>query len=137
MEIFEKANNMNEDRKEKEYLTYAIQSLQKEIEGLYEKGFIVPLLYEVAWKKIKYLMEAKSKSEIKEILRPSVPFYTGNEFVPKGKFHVEEEELLLWSLASLYAPLERSGFLRYQYLFQKYVMSNDKNVDGLIRRTGI
>lgn len=110
-----------EQEGKKEYVIAAIWSLMKDIRGFSKMGFLESLVYEIAVKKINFLMSAKTKAEVNEILRLSKPRYDGNHFVPDGKFHVEEEELLLWSNASLIAPLNNESFLRFQYLFRKYV----------------
>ena len=94
----------------------------KYIQKFYEKGYLESIVYQIALKKINFLMDAKTRSEVKEILRPSAPIYNGNGFIPNGIFHVEEEELLLWSEASLQVPLNNESCLRYQYLFQKYIL---------------
>ena len=112
-----------EQEGKKEYVFAAIWSLMKEIQEFSQMGFLKSLIYEIALKKINFLMNAKTKSEVKEILRPSAPVYNGNGFVPGGVFHIEEE-LLLWSITSLKAPLNHEGFSRYQQLFQKYVRMN-------------
>ena len=108
----------------KEYVFAAIWSLMKEIQEFSQMGFLKSLIYEIALKKINFLMNAKTKSEVKEILRSPAPVYNGNGFVPGGVFLIEEEELLLWSITSLRAPLNHEGFLRYQQLFHKYIRSN-------------
>ena len=40
----------------------------------------------------------------------------GNGFTP-GKYDTEEEEVLLWSLTSLQAPLNDPAYKRYEELF--------------------
>ncbi len=98
-----------------------IWHLMREVREYHEKGFMEKLLFQIARKKLYFLMEAKTKKDVKEILRPSVPVYNGNAFVPRGPFHVEEEELVLWSIASIKAPLNHEGFLRYRQLFKEIV----------------
>lgn len=98
-----------------------IWRLMQDIKVYYEKGFMEKLLFQIAKKKLYFLMTAKTKAEVKEILRPSVPVYNGNAFVPNGPFHVDEEELVLWSVASIKAPLNHEGFLRYYQLFKEIV----------------
>lgn len=126
-QLFIEALKKAEQEGKKEYVVAAIWSLMKTIQRFSEMGFMESIVYEVAFKKINFLMAAKTKSEINEILRPSSPVYRGNGFIPNGVFHVEEEELLLWSEASLRAPLNNEGFLRYQYLFQKYIFQKQND----------
>lgn len=90
-----------------------IWRLMQDIKVYYEKGFMEKLLFQIAKKKLDFLMTAKTKAEVKETLRPSVPIYNGNAFVPNESFHVDEEELVIWSVASIKAPLNHEGFLRY------------------------
>lgn len=84
-----------EKEEKKEYVFAAIWSLMKEIRVYHDKGFIEKILFKIAKKKLDFLMEAKSKKEVNEILRPSVPVYNGNAFLLNGPFHVDEEELIL------------------------------------------
>ena len=44
------------------------------------------------------------------------PVYNGNGFTP-GKYDTEEEELLVWSLTCLQAPLNNQAYERYKELF--------------------
>jgi len=70
-------------------------------------------------KKIEFILQAQTKSDLKEILSPPKVHYNGNEIVPVGNFHINEEELLIWSLTSLWCggPLNDAGFKRYMKLF--------------------
>ena len=68
------------------------------------------------------------KAELEEIVKPSRPRYSGGIFYPGNLYHVEEEELLLWSKTSLKAPLILQGYVRYQELFEKYVGSEVKDI---------
>lgn len=81
-----------EQEGKKEYVFAAIWSLMKEIRGYHDKGFMEKILFQIANKKLDFLIVAKTKKDVKEILRPSVPIFNGNAFVPRGPFHVKEEE---------------------------------------------
>ena len=86
----------------------------------YEKEFMNDRLSNVICaKKIAFILEATSKKEIDEILKFPKVHYNGNEVVPSGRFHIIEEELLLWSRTSLYSTLHRAGFDRYVKLFKE------------------
>ncbi len=99
------------------------------ITAQYEKeGFLPELIETVFCKKADFLMEAKTKAEIEEILKPSTPTYSGGNFQPGNQYHVEEEELILWSKTSLKAPLIPEAQKRYQELFEKYVGNGTKDV---------
>lgn len=90
--------------------------------GYFEnQGFLSELIEKMFCKKAEFIMEASTKQEIDEILKPSTPhYYDGNKFVSTGRFYVEEEELMLWSLTSLKEPLIPAGYDRYVELFEAY-----------------
>ncbi len=92
-----------------------------------EENFLPELVKTVFCKKADFLMEAKTKAEIEEILKPSTPTYSGGNFRPGNPYHVEEEELILWSKTSLKAPLIPQGYKRYQELFERLVKDEVKN----------
>jgi len=86
----------------------------------YQKEFNQnPLVLDICAKKIEFILQAKTKADLKEILSPPKVCYNGNEVVPTGNFHVDKEELLVWSLTSLWCggPLNEAGFKRYMKLF--------------------
>ena len=86
----------------------------------YQKEFNeTPLALTICEKKVEYILQAKTKADLKEILAPPKVHYSFNEVVPVGRFHVDEEELLIWSLTSLWCggPLNDAGFNRYTKLF--------------------
>ena len=100
----------------------ALITLGSKIRG-YQKEFCNnPLALNICAKKIEFILQVKKKSELDEILQPPKVRYNGNEVVPAGNFHVEEEELLIWSLTSLWGggPLNETGFNRYMKLFKKF-----------------
>ena len=66
-------------------------------------------------KKTAMLQDAKTKCELQEISKPPKPIYNGNGFTP-GKYDTEEEEMLVWSLTSLKAPLNSQAY----YICQTY-----------------
>ena len=89
----------------------------------YQKEFCDnPLVLDICAKKIEFILQAKSKTNLKDILSPPKIRYNGNEVVPTGDFHVDEEELLIWSLTSLWCggPLNDVGFNRYMKLFTRF-----------------
>lgn len=93
-----------------------------------EENFLPELVKTVFYKKADFLMEAKTKAEIEEILKPSTPRHSGGTFYPGNQYHVEEEELILWSKTSLRAPLIPEAQKRSQELFEKYVGNETKDV---------
>ena len=92
-----------------------------------EEKFLPELVETVFCKKADFIMEAKTKAELEEIVKPSIPRYSGGIFYPGNPYHVEEEELILWSKTSLKAPLISQGYKRYQELFEKYVKDEARN----------
>ena len=86
-----------------------------------EEGFLPELVETIFCKKADFIMKAKTKAELEEIVKPSTPRYSGGIFYPGSPYHVEEEELILWSKTSLKAPLIPQGYKRYQELFEEYV----------------
>lgn len=92
-----------------------------------EDGFLPELVETVFCKKTAFIMKAKTKAELEEIVKPSIPRYSGGIFYPGNSYHVEEEELILWSKTSLKAPLILQGYKRYRELFEKYVKGEARN----------
>jgi len=81
-----------------------------------------PMIRVICEKKVGFILQAKSKSDLNKILSPPKVHYNFNKVVPIGNFHVEEEELLIWSLTSLWCggPLNKPRFERYTELFKKF-----------------
>lgn len=87
--------------------------------ALYRKeGIRNDLVHMVVEKRLKLIAEATTVKEIKEIDNEPRPHYTGNNFVA-SKFSVPEEEMIIWSLTSLKAPLMPARFDRYMALFKQ------------------
>jgi len=89
----------------------------------YQKEFNCnPLIPVICHKKIEFILQAKTKTDLIEILSPPKVRYNFSEVVAIGNYHVEEEELLIWSLTSLWCggPLNQEGFNRYMKLFNKF-----------------
>lgn len=100
----------------------------REITAQYEEeGFLPELVETVFCKKADFIINAKTKTALEEIIKPSMPRYSGGSFYPGNSYHVEEEELLLWSKTSLKAPLIPQGHKRYQELFEKYAKEEAGN----------
>ena len=106
----------------------AMIKLRKIVEHYAKSGFINDLVEPVFCKKAAFIMQAKTKKEVEMILKPSAPGYSCGRFYPQNEYHVEEEELLLWSTTSLNAPLTSDAQKRFEFLFKKYCMQ--KNSDN-------
>ena len=71
------------------------------------------------------LQNARTKGELQEISKPPKPVYNGNVFTT-GKYDTEEEELLVWSLTCLQAPLNNQAYERYKELFCRLLQEKAK-----------
>ena len=94
----------------------ALQSIFQRAWYYQERGMLEEIILGFVQKKIKMIQQAETKGELQEIGRPPKPVYNGNGFTP-GKYDTEEEELLVWSLTSLKAPLNNQAYERYKELF--------------------
>ena len=88
------------------------------------------LVHMVVEKRLKLIAEATAVQELKEIEAEPKPRYTGNGFV-SGKFSVPEEEMIIWSLTSLKAPLVSAGFDRDMALFQQVFGTTPQSACGV------
>jgi len=89
-----------------------------------------PLISVICHKKIEFILQAKTKTDLSKILSPPKVRYDFSEVLPVGSYHIEEEELLIWSLTSLWCggPLNQEGFKRYMKLFNKYYPEMAKEI---------
>ena len=83
-----------------------------------EQGFLPELIKTIFAKKIEYLKTAQTLKDIDLIQKPSTTHFDGSRFY-EPPFYVQEEELILWSLTSLKAPLLPEAQKRYEELFRK------------------
>ncbi len=98
----------------------ALLRLYKTARKYQEEGFLPEMVEAFFDRKSQMLLNAKTKTEVDEILKPSTPYYDGNAMVPKkSPYYAEEEELMLWSRTSLLGSLNDAGYRRYKELFQK------------------
>lgn len=97
----------------------AIEKVMQYVQTYRENGILPWLTDRVLEKKLEWIKAAQTKAELAEIAKPSVPHYTGGGFF-EGKYHVKEEEMILWSQASLMAPLNQTGYNRYMELFREF-----------------
>jgi hypothetical protein len=105
-----------------------VRQLKGIAETYADKGYVERIITEIWLHKIPFVLNAKSKTEMKEILKPSKPRYDGGEFTSNSPYHSETEEMLLWSLTSLHAPLISAGFERYMSLFKKFFPNETKDI---------
>ena len=84
-----------------------------------KEGFLPELIIEICRKKAEFIKEAKTKHEIKMILKPLNLRYNGNEILPANEYCIPEEEIIFWSMTSLLSPLTAAGQKRYEKLFKQ------------------
>lgn len=96
----------------------AIGQLTAHLNYYKKLGYIDRLLYAIAEKKGKMILETTSKTEMEKLLKARAPHYNGNTFFA-GKYGVPEEELICWSETSLRAPLNDAGAKRYYQVFSE------------------
>lgn len=94
----------------------------------HRQRFRVETIKTILKKKIAFILNATTKAEMQEILSFSVPYYNYVEIVPKGRFHVEEEELLLWFGCLSQCALNEEATKRIWYLCKKLYPKEVENV---------
>ena len=98
----------------------AVRTLAGHLNYYKSLGYTDSLLYAIAEKKGKLILEITSKAEMDKLMKPHCPHFDGNKFVD-DKYVIPEEEMICWSQTSLQGPLNEIGFKRYMELFQKYL----------------
>lgn len=106
-----------------------METIKKQVRQHADDGFLFKLCLGIMEKKSSMICLAASKTELQEIVKPSVPKWNYGNFLV-GPYHVLEEEAILWSLASLEAPLNDDGARRYQDVFTKLFPEEAKSVFG-------
>jgi len=109
----------NGDEKLVELRSSAIKAVYVQSLAYFKEGFLACIIEDLFEKKAQFINGAAAKQEIKEILKPSVPHYDYNSLIPTSIYHVDEEELLLWSLVSPCTKLMDCAVERYKELFIK------------------
>ena len=95
----------------------ALHNLRNYLIYYAQLGYMEELLYGIAEKKGKLIMESSTKDEFQKLQRPRCPRYDGAKFIP-DKYCIPEEELICWSETSLRGPLKEEAFKRYCEVFQ-------------------
>ena len=86
-----------------------------------ERGFDSMLINRAYNKRMQAIKQATTIGELNRITKLSEPtFLRTGISTPTNRFYLEEEEVMLWSEASLKAPLNQEGFNRYLQLFIKF-----------------
>lgn len=114
-----KSMELLEGDKKKELKLSALKNLMEINRPYDEDTFDNKLLINLYSKKIDFILKANTKKEIEEILSVSHIKYNGAKIIPT-KYNILEEELIMWSITSLKAPLNNIGYDRYMELFKEY-----------------
>lgn len=97
----------------------ALKRLRSIIYQYMNRGFLKDLVLTVCEKKIAFIHQARTKKDIEEILTFSKIRFNGCEVVPVGRYHIPEEELILWSMISPAVTLKDYAVKRYKKLFRE------------------
>lgn len=125
---YEKAREkieMKENSALKEVRIQTLQLIFQRARCYQERGMLDEIILGFVRKKTGMIQKAKTKGELQEISKPPRPVYNGNGFTP-GKYDTEEEELLVWSLTCLQAPLNNQAYERYKELFRRLLPEKAK-----------
>ncbi len=102
----------------KELQLSALGQLRSYLRHYQSLGYMDRLIYTIAEKKCKLLLEITTKADMEKLIKPRCPQFDGNKFVT-DELMIPEEELIGWSQASLSAPLNGAAFKRYMELFKQ------------------
>lgn len=96
----------------------------KTLYGLAQKyakgGFLSELVEAFFVKKIQLIMKDETKREIKKILESSISPYGEGKVMPEhSSYHVEKEELMIWSMVLVRIQLIPAGNDHYMELYHK------------------
>lgn len=112
----------------------ALKKLQARLTQYQKRGILPRLIYAVAEKKCKMIMEATTKKEMVEILGLPCPRYDGNKFIT-GKYHVLEEELICWSVVSSDGlKLNQPGCERYVEVFRQVFPEEERKIISITKK---
>lgn len=73
----------------------------------------------VCREKLKFLKQAATGAEIHEIMSPPRPRWYAGKIICDSPYHIDAEELLLWSLVSPHNKIAPEAAERYRSLFEK------------------
>ena len=77
------------------------------------------LIDAVCEKKLGFILDATTTHEIKEIMRPALPEMTYSGIVCRSRYHIPEEELMLWTHISPGCKLKPEASERCLALFEQ------------------
>ena len=123
---------LEDERKEerlKKAIVEALSDIKRKASGEAERGILFELVLGMAQKKSCIVCEAESISQLKEMVKPCEPYWSGGGF-KTGPYHVPEEELLIWSEISLEMVLNDAGYRRYAELFMELFPEEGEEIFG-------
>lgn len=117
---------------DEQYAPQTVKEIRKRgVEQIYDicKGFLIAkypfrLVMKVLSKKTQMLLMAATEREVKEILKISTCQFKG-DFVITGKYHVPEEELLVWLEVSKRGQLIPQAQKRFVELYETFYLGED------------
>lgn len=82
-------------------------------------GFMREIVDTIMEKKAKLILAATTVKDVRELSLPPKPYFDGAKW-HISKNSVPEEEMVLWSLTSMSAPLTAEATRRYEELFKQF-----------------
>lgn len=98
----------------------ALQQAVKLSDYYRSQGIDENLIRVIFRKRAEMIRQATTVAQLDLIVQPKPPHYNGNQFQPANEYAIPEEEMILWSITSLKAPLNHAGFERYMELFCQF-----------------
>ena len=107
----------------------ALDTIYRRVYGYLQDSIVFFLVLIIMIDKSRMITQARTKQELAEIVKPSIPHWNYGTF-REGPYHVRAEEAILWSRASLEAPLNEDGFKRYMEVFTELSPEFEKELLG-------
>ncbi|OUQ20623.1 hypothetical protein B5E84_04540 [Lachnoclostridium sp. An14] len=107
----------------------ALDTIYRRVYGYLQDSIVFFLVLIIMIDKSRMITQARTKQELAEIVKPSIPHWNYGTF-REGPYHVRAEEAILWSKASLEAPLNEDGFKRYMEVFTEFFPEFEKELLG-------
>ena len=102
----------------------ALDTIYRRVYGYLQDSIVFFLVLIIMIDKSRMITQA-----LAEIVKPSIPHWNYGTF-REGPYHVRAEEAILWSRASLEAPLNEDGFKRYMEVFTELFPEFEKELLG-------
>lgn len=118
-EYFSKIEYQDTNDEIKEMRKGAILRLLPHALYFQKMGYRIEIIQKMVQKKCHFVFSATTKQEIFDIMQPSLVYYNYSELVPKNRYHVIEEELLLWFEVIPYCKLNDLAISRIFKIFKE------------------